>query len=301
MTISKTYGLTWYRHINDYINASCSNDLSKCTSYDDKALVLSNTTPGCVSNGTCVVAPKNCNSVISIIYDGSASRKNGFNLKWNAIFKSDFDGNLDLIGPTVDNSWIDVAFFDPGPGYLYSNGAESPGTYFPLSDFYLHKVIKTNNGAVRMYIGNINTAFSSVELRHCSPSNWVIGFFRLLFFVESSPLAIIPLDYSKDYLTYQELRKTFAYSYNGVDQPGWNAQDIINILKEIFPDRVWMVYDDSDLTLYGYGITLEHLPDWLIAKLNPCSFKVLKEPCDLSLIEKFISELESRNHVRSQG
>lgn len=119
------------------------------------------------------------------------------------------------------------------------------------------------------------------------------------YMYETSPIAIIPLDYN-EYSKYQELRKIFGYNYNCVDQPGWNAHDMIRILSEIFPDRVWMVFDDSDLTLYTYGITLEQLPDWIIAKLNPASLMILKEPWDSSLVEMFISELNARNHVRSQ-
>jgi len=290
-----TFGLAWYRSLSDFINASCSSDLSTCTAYDDPALVFSNTVPGCVSNNTCVVYPKQCNYAFITIYDGSSSRKNGFNVKWNAFFKSNSFGVLDLVGPTVDGILMDVSLFAPGPGYLYSNQMERPGTYFPLSDFYLHKVIETSNGLLRSYIGSISTAFYSVELRHCTASDWLVGFFQVLFFAESSPLAIIPLNYNKDYLRYQELRQVFSYSQNGVDQFGWNVQDMIKVLKDIYQDRAWAVFDDRQNILYLYNLNPDYIPDWLVERLAPVAMKVLKAPSDASVARYWLDELNRRN------
>jgi hypothetical protein len=245
------------------------------------------------------VVPKQCNYAFNVIYDGSSARKSGFNIKWNAFFKTNTFGSIDLIGPTVDGILMDVTFFAPGPGYLYANGLENPGTYIPLSDFYLHKLIDTSTGRIRSYVGSLNIGFTTVELRHCTWSDWLIGFFQILFFAESSPTAIIPFDYYNEYIKYQELRQIFAYSYNGVDQFGWNTDDIIEVLKDLFPDKTWAVFDDKTYTLFLYNLTPDYVPDWLVNKLNPIAMKVLKRPSDSSIAKAWLDELNRRNAYNS--
>ena len=93
---------------------------------------------------------------------------------------------------------------------------------------------------------------------------WYAGVTVVMYAYESSPLAVIPLDYDKEWLPYQELRNAFGYASNGVDQPGWNADDIIRVLKELFPDRAWAVFDDRQYVLYLYNLTPVYVPDWLI-------------------------------------
>jgi hypothetical protein len=290
-----TFGLAWYRPLNDFINASCASDLSTCTSYDTPALVFSNTTPGCVSNSTCVYYPNQCNYAFITIYDGSSAKKNGFNLRWNAFFKTDSFAPIDLIGPTVDGILMDVLFFAPGPGYLYAHQIDRPGSYIPISDFYLHKTIETSNGLLRSYVGNIGTMFYTAELRHCTTSNWLIGFFQILFSAESSPVAVVPLDYYKDYLPYSELRKAFAYSHDGVNQFGWSVHDMIKALTEVFADRAWAVFDDGSQVLYLYNLTPDYVPDWLIEKLMPTAMKVLKQPVNAAVAKAWLDLLNERN------
>jgi len=112
---------------------------------------------------------------------------------------------------------------------------------------------------------------------------------------ESSPYAIIPLDYNNDYVPYRELRNAFGYSYNGVDQPGWNAQDMISALKDIFPDRSWAVFDDNNQILYLYNLTPDYVPDWLIEKLSPTAMKVLQPPADATVAKAWLDLLNERN------
>jgi len=293
--VGTVFGLAWHRPLSDFINASCASDLSTCTSYDAPALVFSNTTPGCVSNSTCVYYPKQCNYAFMTIYDGSSTKKNGFNLRWNAFFKTDNLTPVDLIGPTVDGAVMDVAFFAPGPGYLYIRQIDRPGSYIPISDFYLHKTIETSNGLLRSYVGNIGTLFYTIELRHCTPSNWLIGFFEMLFSAESSPVAVVPLDYYKDYLPYSELRKAFAYSRDGVNQFGWSVNDMIKALTEVFADRAWAVFDDGSQVMYLYNLTPDYVPDWLIEKLMPTAMKVLKQPVNAAVAKAWLDLLNERN------
>jgi hypothetical protein len=112
---------------------------------------------------------------------------------------------------------------------------------------------------------------------------------------ESSPLAVIPLDYNKEWLPYQELRSAFGYAATGVDQPGWNADDIIRVLRELFPDRAWAVFDDRQYVLYLYNLTPDYVPDWLIEKLAPTAMKVLQPPADAAVAKAWLDLLNERN------
>ena len=123
---------------------------------------------------------------------------------------------------------------------------------------------------------------------------------KIIWAYESSPLAIVPLDYSNDYAPYRELRSAFGYADNGVDQPGWNSDDIVRALKDIFPDRSWAVFDDQKSILYLSNLTIDYVPDWLIDKLAPVGIKVLQPPSNLSTAQAWLNELNARN-VRSSA
>ena len=120
---------------------------------------------------------------------------------------------------------------------------------------------------------------------------WAAAYFA----EESSPLALIPLDYEREYVPYQELRSVFGYSINGIDQPGWNTNDIIQILRELFPDRAWAVFDDRTYTLFLYNLTIDYVPDWLINMLSPVSVKVLQSPSNSSIAQAWLNALNARN------
>jgi hypothetical protein len=124
---------------------------------------------------------------------------------------------------------------------------------------------------------------------------WYASDVVVVYAYESSPLAIIPLDYDKEWLPYQELRSAFGFSINGVDQPGWNADDIIRVLRELFPDRAWAVFDDRQYVLYLYNLTPDYVPDWLIEKLSPTAMKVLQSPADAAVAKAWLDLLNERN------
>jgi len=294
-----TFGLAWYRSLNDFINASCASDLSTCTAYDTPALVFQSpsatTTPGCVSNNTCVTTISQCNGTIRTLYDGSSVGKSGFNIRWNGFFKTNTGALFELIAPVTENSIMDIPLLASGPGYLYSNGLIQPGIYIPLSDFHYNAKINTNTGNIYSYVGQMNLGFLSLQLKHCTSATWLIGTFEMVFFAESSPRAIIPLDYNNDYVPYRELKKAFAYSYDGMSQFGWNAQDIISALKDIYPNRAWAVFDDNQQILYLYNLTMDYVPDWLINKLAPTGVKVLQSPSDSSTAQAWLNGLNARN------
>jgi len=123
-------------------------------------------------------------------------------------------------------------------------------------------------------------------------------FFAVLAFIsyasESSPSLIMPLDYN-EYVAYNELRKTVGWSFDGVNQLGWNADDIINIARELFPNRAWAVYDDNQNILYLYNLTMDYVPNWLINRLAPVGIKVLQSPSSTSIAQAWENILNAKN------
>jgi hypothetical protein len=112
--------------------------------------------------------------------------------------------------------------------------------------------------------------------------------------VESSPSLIMPLEYER-YLSFNELRSVVGWAADGVSQYGWNADDIIRVLKELFPDRAWAVFDDRQYVLYLYNLTPDYVPDWLIEKLTPTAMKVLQSPADATVAKAWLDLLNERN------
>ena len=156
--------------------------------------------------------------------------------------------------------------------------------------------ISYGNVIVIEWAGNMLTNTLYVGIFENNLNNiWYMASGLVVWSYESSPLAVIPLDYNNDYVPYRELRNTFGYSYNGIDQPGWNADDMIRALKDIFPDRAWAVYDDRQFILYLYNLTIDYVPDWLIDKLAPVGIKVLQPPSNLSTAQAWLNELNTRN------
>ena len=123
-------------------------------------------------------------------------------------------------------------------------------------------------------------------------------FFALVAFisfaVEASPVLIMPIDYDR-YLVFNELKSAVGWAADGVSQYGWNADDIIRVLRELFPDRAWSVFDDRQYVLYLYNLTPDYVPDWLIEKLAPTSMKVLKAPADATVAKAWLDLLNERN------
>jgi hypothetical protein len=144
--------------------------------------------------------------------------------------------------------------------------------------------------------GNVFTSSAPLAVYEGNNNNiWYAFDMVVVYAYESSPLAIIPLDYNKEWLPYQELRNAFGYAATGVDQPGWNADDIIRVLRELFPDRAWAVFDDRQYVLYLYNLTPDYVPDWLIEKLSPTAMKVLQSPADATAAKIWLDLLNERN------
>jgi len=157
-------------------------------------------------------------------------------------------------------------------------------------------VISAGNVSIIRWQGSIfTTALYLISLESNLNNIWYAGVTAVIYAYESSPLAVVPLDYDRDYMPYQELRNAFGYAATGVDQPGWNADDIIRVLRELFPDRAWAVFDDRQYVLYLYNLTPDYVPDWLVEKLMPTSMKVLKPPANAAVAKAWLDALNERN------
>jgi len=165
-----------------------------------------------------------------------------------------------------------------------------------LKAYFNPYTIRYGSVVVVEWAGSILTSRLYVGVYEGNRNNtWYMASGLVTWSYESSPLAVIPLDYYRYYAPYRELRSAFGYSATGVDQPGWNADDIIRVLRELFPDRAWAVFDDRRYMLYLYNLTPDYVPDWLIDKLSPTAMKVLKAPSDASVAEYWLDELNRRN------
>jgi len=171
--------------------------------------------------------------------------------------------------------------------------------YDPVTNFkaYLNPyTITSGYVAVVRWQGTLFTnVLNLYSYENYANNIWYAADVRVFWAYESSPLAIIPLDYDRDYVQYQELRNAFGYAATGVDQPGWNADDIIRVLRELFPDRAWAVFDDRQYVLYLYNLTPDYVPDWLVEKLAPTTMKVLKAPADATVAKAWLDLLNERN------
>jgi hypothetical protein len=189
----------------------------------------------------------------------------------------------------------DDLWFLPSPNYETSSWP----VYDPVANFkvYINPYnITSGVVAILRWQGSFFTPVLYISAFERNYDNiWYAANIRIEWAYESSPLAIIPLDYNNDYAPYGELRNAFGYAATGIDQPGWNAQDMITALQDIFPNRAWAVYDDVQKILYLYNLTMDYVPDWLINRLAPAGVKVLQSPSDSSLAQAWLNDLNARN------
>ena len=121
---------------------------------------------------------------------------------------------------------------------------------------------------------------------------WSMASGLIMWLQEASPFAIIKLRY-EEWLTHKELRSNFGYSATGIYQSGWNAQDMIRAMKEVYPDRSWAVYDDREYTLYIYNLDFDDIPERLFNLLTIASVVVLKPKTDAEAALKWIRDISS--------
>jgi len=289
-----TYGADWMHPITDKY---CTSDLSNCiVAPETGRAIVTAYSPMCVNNGTCTAVPPSCNTEIQVFYDGVQSNKSGFNIRWWYHIGASFN-SYPLFALSLDGYGVDTFLTHGTPASVYAlNLLGNVNTYLPLSSLWIPYWKQYQYGTEYVVVAEYTGGFRKVSLYHCIGQNqWVIGVVGYLMTAESSPTAVIPLDYNKDYLPYLELRKHFAYSQDGLHQFGWNVQDMISVLKEIYQDRAWAVFDDSRSVLYLYNLNPDYIPDWLVERLAPVAMKVLKAPSDASVARYWMDELNRRN------
>jgi len=197
--------------------------------------------------------------------------------------------------PIPTPTGAEFAWFLPAQNFEVSSWP----IYDPVSNFkaYLNPyTIPLGYVNIIRWYGSLLTTKADLVVYEGGRNNiWYAFDILLIYAYESSPLAIIPLDYDRDYVPYQELRSAFGYAATGVDQPGWNADDMVRVLKELFPNRAWAVFDDRQYMLYLYNLTPDYVPDWLIDKLSPTAMKVIKAPSDALIARAWLDKLSIRN------
>jgi len=303
------YGIVWW---TDRPGTYCQNntsasDYGNCYNivYGEAIFVQTDTatypTLPCESNGTCTryTSTTNIRSFGTVFsYSGKQGIVQYFFTRshaWSVQFGSNITNSYyGIIIPSHTGNPDDLWFF-PSPNYEESSWP----VYDPVVNFKAYLNPYTIPSGVVMILkwhGSFFTPQLYISAFERNLNNiWYAADISIMWAYESSPLAIIPLDYNNDYVPYRELRSTFGYAANGVDQPGWNADDMIRLLKDIFPDRAWAVYDDKQCVLYLYNLTIDYVPDWLIDKLAPVGIKVLQPPSNLSTAQAWLNELNARN------
>jgi hypothetical protein len=303
------YGVIWYQtHPGTYCqNNTSASDYGKCynVGYGRTIFVQTDTatypTLPCESDGTCTryTSTVNIRSFGAVF---SYSGKQGIvqyvfarSHAWSIQFAYNIMHSLyGIILPTPTGHPDDFWIF-PSPNYEVSSWP----VYDPVVNFKLYiNPYRITSGvvAVLRWYGTFFTSQLYISAHERNLNNiWYASDITIIWAYESSPLAIISFDDIREYVPYQELRNTLGYAANGIDQPGWNADDMIRVLKEVFPDRAWAVFDDKTYTLYLYNLTPDFVPDWLVDRLAPVSMKVLKPPADSSVAKAWLDELSWRN------
>jgi hypothetical protein len=303
------YGTVWWAtQPNTYCqNNTSASDYGKCYNIiAGKAIFIQTDTATyptlpCESDNTCTrytstTGVRNLRTVFS--YSGKQGIVQYFYTRSHA-YTSQFGGNIaysyfGMLIPTHTGD-TDHLWFLPSPNYEVSSWP----VYDPVANFKAYRnpyTISSGFVAILRWYGSFFTSQLYISAQERYQNNvWYAADIRIMWAYESSPLAVIPLDYDRDYVPYQELYSAFGFSINGVDQPGWNADDIMNVLMELFPDRAWAVFDDRTKTLHLYNLTPDYIPDWLIGKLVPVSMKVVKAPANAAVAEAWMNELNRRN------
>jgi hypothetical protein len=288
------------------VNDTSASDYSKCYNIlANKAVFVQTDTATyptllCETDGTCTrYTSTTWHRIHSTIfsYSGKQAIVQYF---WSRAHGSvPFFANITLANlvpmPLPSNIGADYSFFLPAPNYEVSSWP----VYDPVSNFKAYQnpyTITSGYVLIIRWSGTFFTNTANVVVYEGNRNNiWYAFDMKVTWAYEASPLAVIPLDYDRDYVPYQELRNAFGYAVTGVDQPGWNADDIIRVLRELFPNRAWAVFDDRQYVLYLYNLSPDYVPDWLIERLTPTAMKVLKAPADVAVAKAWLDLLNERN------
>ena len=288
-------------------NNTAASDYGKCynVSFNKAVFVQTDTTTyptlQCEADNTCIrYTTTTYNRILNTLFDYTNKQAivQYINTRSHSVLS--VSGNVGYIWGhpfPLPSTFSDATYAFLFPSFNYE--LSSWPVYDPLDNWkaYLNPYsITLGRVFVLKWQGSL---FTSKLLLICAEAGvnniWYAGNVIVRYAYESSPLAVVPLDYDRDYVQYQELRSAFGFSINGVDQPGWNADDMVRILKELFPNRAWAVFDDRQYVLYLYNLTPDYVPDWLIEKLSPTAMKVLQPPADAAVAKAWLDLLNERN------
>ena len=309
--IQNTYGMHWWILSGTYCQTNTSaSDYGQCylpapASAIGTPLFTYNgsSTLPCQSSGTCTVVSNIPWDYIITLKDNTSIGKQLIMYKTWVVANSNLGaisnakcGQITVKSNVMDeNTWYPFMFKTAN----YASGIGPSGYNVLDNSVCAYNVFYTppvGTQIVSEWSGASLATKIIIDINMRNQPNVYYAFYAAVYFAqEASPLAIIPLDYNNDYAPHRELRDAFGYAANGIDQPGWNAQDIIAALHDIFPNRAWAVYDDVQKILYLYNLTMDYVPDWLINKLAPVGVKVLQSPSDSSTAQAWLNALNARN------
>jgi len=282
------YGIAIWKYTSSAycVNNTSASDYGKCYNLDSSSgkavfvvtdTFLRNNVPSLCSGDTCTLPCESDGTCtrytttafdrgLLIIFDGTYAGKQAMlyafrTLTHTAAYLTNYEV---LIGMFIFMLISNYIYSVPGNKRVidfFSSG----GYYDPLNNVVLRvgRYTITSGTVVDLYwSGQILTQFIQLGIYENGLNNiWYAGHATVQYAYEASPLLIMPLDYVDDYLVYPELRKAVAYAGNGVDQPGWNADDILRIVQELFPDRPWLVYDVDNATVYSNGLDIDDVAE----------------------------------------
>ena len=311
-TMKYLYGTsTWATTPSTYCqNSTSASDYGKCYNTTWKAVFVQTDTttwpidPSTGSDSFPCAVDKTCTRYTDTTYIRTLDTIFNYPGKQAILqyFWSRSHSSLRSIGNILYLIGVPVPYGEPAYLWLFpavNYEVSSWPVYDPVGNWKAHLNPYTITIGRVFYLRWQGTLFAPVLYLYAYENNrnniWYASLVRVVYAYESSPLAVIPLDYDRDYVPHQELRSAFGFSINGVDQPGWNADDMTRVLRELFPDRAWAVFDDRQYVLYLYNLTPDYVPDWLIDKLSPTAMKVIQPPADTAVAKAWLDLLNERN------
>lgn len=295
-----------FEPIDRYCQVNTSaGDYGQCYVAVNKAIFIQSDTSTypqlpCETSGTCIRYTNTVwDRVITTVYDYSSVNKQGIvrhiiagihtSIPLGIYTMSNITRLVHLRGiPRVILHW-DVTTTAP----------HSP--YDPVLNMeFLLNIRAIPSGTASEYRADLNWLSSTVTvnvLESYLNNQYLIFGMLVAWHYESSPVLIALLDYEDDYLPNREILKNIGYSYNGVAQPGWNAEDMVNIMSELFPDRPWVVADPDSNRAYSNGLDIDNIIEistvYDLIGYSVYVLKTLPKP----VVSNFVEELLKRNGV----
>ena len=295
------YGVTVYVGT---VNYYCIHDVPETDPNFGKCYVFSGTrafftytgsaTPACEAENTCIrYSTATSTRNLDTIFDGAKQRIVNYFVVRNHVSHDDFQlpWGRPQIGAYPNTEISPYLWFHPthefrSVAYPYYDVVANM-----LWDYRPYSITKGVVGVMKWAGMLLTNTLYLVNVEANRSPMWVISGGAVHYAVESSPLAIIKLSH-EEWMAYRELRQAFDFSADGIHQPGWNTSDVINALREIFPDRAWAVFDGVD-TLYIHGLDFDDVPEKLIEHLSIGTVRVLRGRINAEEALRWVNDINS--------